>query len=121
MPIQPTAEQIQELVAAHDPGPVVMVNLLRFKPEADGIDAGVTGAEAYARYSVAAEPFLRGVGGRLLSAVRPERTVIGPRQANGTWCCWSSIRRAPSSWRWRPMRSTSRSTRTGRLRSQTPG
>ena len=56
-----------------------MVNLLRFKEEADGIDAGVTGAEAYARYSVAAEPFLRGVGGRLLSAVRAEQTVIGPR------------------------------------------
>ena len=42
-----------------------MLNLLRFKPRADGIDQGATGAEAYGRYSVAAEPFLRAVGGRL--------------------------------------------------------
>lgn len=83
MPIQPTAEQIQQLVSDSDESPVVMLNLLRFKPEADGIDTGVTGAEAYARYSVATEPFLRGVGGRLLSAIAPKQSVIGP--AAGEW------------------------------------
>ena len=60
-----------------------MVNLLRFKPEADGIDAGVTGEEAYARYSAATEPFLTAVGGRVLAAVRAEQSVIGP--ATGEW------------------------------------
>jgi uncharacterized protein (DUF1330 family) len=76
--VHPTAEQVQALASSADSGPVVMVNLLRFKPYADGIDEGITGAEAYARYSQAAEPFLRGVGGRLLSAVAPRESVIGP-------------------------------------------
>src|SRR5437764_376801 len=60
-----------------------MLNLLRFKPAADGIDEGVSGAEAYARYSVAAEPFLRAVGGRLLTALHPKHSVIGPPE--GEW------------------------------------
>ena len=83
MPIHPTAEQIQALAAGADTGPVVMLNLLRFKDQADGIDAGVSGAEAYARYSVAAEPFLSAVGGRMLSAVKSQQSVIGP--AAGEW------------------------------------
>lgn len=77
MPVHPTAEQLQELAASTDSGPVVMLNLLRFKPQADGVDTGVTGAEAYARYSAAAEPFLSAVGGRLRMAARPEHSVIG--------------------------------------------
>jgi uncharacterized protein (DUF1330 family) len=81
--IHPTTEQVEELAASTDPGPVVMLNLLRFKPRADGVDRGVTGAEAYARYGAAAEPFLSAVGGRLLMAVRPEQSVIGP--AGGEW------------------------------------
>ena len=83
MTVHPTAEQIQRLASDPDTGPVVMLNLLRFKDQADGIDAGVSGAEAYARYSVAAEPFLQGVGGRLLSAVKPKQSVIGP--GDGEW------------------------------------
>jgi len=78
MPVHPTADQLQALASSDDPAPVVMLNLLRFKPEADGLDEGVSGAEAYARYSVAAEPFLRAVGGRLLSAIQPTDSVIGP-------------------------------------------
>jgi uncharacterized protein (DUF1330 family) len=81
--VHPTAEQIQQLASDPDPGPVTMLNLLRFKDRADGIDAGVSGAEAYARYSVEAERFLQGVGGRLLSAVRPTQSVIGPEA--GEW------------------------------------
>jgi len=81
MPVHPTAEQVTQLSEAPDGGPLVMLNLLRFKPRADGIDEGVTGAEAYARYSVAAEPFLQGVGGRLLMAVQPQQSVIGPAES----------------------------------------
>jgi hypothetical protein len=51
VPVHPTEEQIRQLVARSDDGPVVMLNLLRFKEHADGIDEGVSGAEAYARYS----------------------------------------------------------------------
>jgi uncharacterized protein (DUF1330 family) len=78
MPIHPTAEQLRALSASQDGGPLVMLNLLRFKPHADGVDEGLTGAEAYARYSVGAEPFLRAVGGRLRTAVHADDTVIGP-------------------------------------------
>jgi uncharacterized protein (DUF1330 family) len=81
LPVHPTAEQVQRLVSSDDHGPVVMLNLLRFKEHADGIDEGVSGEEAYARYSEAVEPFLRGVGGRLLHAVRPLESFIGPEQA----------------------------------------
>lgn len=83
MPVHPTAEQIQRLSQCPDEGPVVMINLLKFKAQADGIDEGVSGAEAYARYSVATQPYLDGVGGRLLMAVRPEQSVIGP--PDGEW------------------------------------
>jgi uncharacterized protein (DUF1330 family) len=78
MSVLPTEQQLADLMASADDGPVVMLNLLRFKNQADGIDEGVSGAEAYARYSAATEPFLRGVGGRLQVALRAEATVIGP-------------------------------------------
>jgi uncharacterized protein (DUF1330 family) len=83
MAIYPNPDQLQALTESSDEGPIVMVNLLRFKPTADGIDEGVSGAEAYARYSTATEPFLRAVGGRLLSALQPQHSVIGPSE--GEW------------------------------------
>lgn len=55
-----------------------MLNLLRFKERADGIDDGVSGLEAYQRYGEAAAPFLARVGGRLLMALEAEGVVIGP-------------------------------------------
>src|SRR5207248_10265149 len=73
MSIHPQPQQLQDLAASTDRGPILMLNLLRFKADADGIDEGVTGAEAYARYSVATEPFLRAVGGRLF---RPRRAAL---------------------------------------------
>ena len=55
-----------------------MLNLLRFKDEADGIDEGISGAEAYARYGEGVQPFLARVGGRLLLAAAAQETFIGP-------------------------------------------
>jgi uncharacterized protein (DUF1330 family) len=78
MSVLPTPQQLAELRAATDDGPVIMLNLLRFKDRADGIDEGIAGAEAYARYSAATEPFLRAVGGQLRAALRTQGTVIGP-------------------------------------------
>jgi uncharacterized protein (DUF1330 family) len=78
MSVLPTEQQLTDLTASTEDGPVIMLNLLRFKDQADGIDEGVTGAEAYARYSAATEPFLRGVGGQLRAALRAGETVIGP-------------------------------------------
>ncbi len=80
MPLTPTAEQVQRLVASDSDRPVVMLNLLRFKERADGIDEGVSGREAYARYGEAAAPFLAAVGGRLLNAVQAGEVVIGPQE-----------------------------------------
>lgn len=52
----PNPEQMQAFMARADDGPVVMLNLLKFKP--DG------GAESYAKYGEAVAPLLAKVGGR---------------------------------------------------------
>ncbi len=78
--IVPTPEQLSELTASTSDQPVVMLNLLRFKDEADGIDTGVSGAEAYGRYAAAVPPFLERVGGRLLIATAAQQTFIGPAE-----------------------------------------
>jgi uncharacterized protein (DUF1330 family) len=83
MPLTPTQSQLEALAASDSEQPVIMLNLLRFKARADGIDEGVSGREAYERYGAATGPFLAAVGGRLLSAVEASETVIGPEQ--GEW------------------------------------
>jgi uncharacterized protein (DUF1330 family) len=83
VPLTPTQSQIEALAASDSEEPVIMLNLLRFKERADGIDEGVSGREAYARYGEATAPFLAAVGGRLLSAVEARQVVIGPEQ--GEW------------------------------------
>jgi uncharacterized protein (DUF1330 family) len=81
MPTLPTPEQFQAMATSTDTGRFVMLNLLKFKDQADGVDEGVSGAEAYARYSIATEPFLRGIGGRLLYAIRSMQSVVGPEES----------------------------------------
>ncbi len=78
--IEPTPEQLERLIGSDHDGPVVMINLLRFKERADGIDAGdgITGAEAYQRYGAAATTHLERIGGRILLAVSAQESVIGP-------------------------------------------
>lgn len=83
MPLTPTQSQIEALAASDSEEPVIMLNLLRFKSRADGIDEGLSGREAYARYGEATAPFLAAVGGRLLSAVEGGQVVIGPEE--GEW------------------------------------
>lgn len=62
--------ELQEFIDRADEGPVVMLNLLDFKP--DG------GAERYGEYAQAVEPMLAGVGGRLLFAGLGCPALIGP-------------------------------------------
>lgn len=87
MSIEPSAAQLEHLAAAADGNdePVVMINLLRFKERADGIDAAdeISGAEAYARYAAGVQPFLDGAGGRVLLACAVSDSVIGPD--DGEW------------------------------------
>ena len=61
---------IQELISRPDDGPVVMLNLLDFKP------AG--GAERYAEYGRAVQPLLEKAGAKVLYAGRAGAPVIGP-------------------------------------------
>lgn len=78
MSITPSHSQIEQLAADSDDQPVVMLNLLRFKQRADGIDTRLSGQEAYARYGQEVAPFLSRVGGRVLLAVEARKMVIGP-------------------------------------------
>ena len=64
----PTPEQMQTFLALPQE-PIVMVNLLKFKP--DG------GAEAYARYGEGVAPLLEKVGARSLFAGRSAMCLIG--------------------------------------------
>jgi uncharacterized protein (DUF1330 family) len=71
--ITPNVDQFQALAAAPDEGPVVMLNLLKFKPG---------GAEAYARYGDAALGMVEERGGRLLWSGRAEQVLIGDPAAD---------------------------------------
>ncbi len=79
--IEPSSEQAHRLAASGDDGPIVMVNLLRFKEHASEPDLGVSGAEAYGRYAAAVGRFVEGAGGRVLSAVACRESVIGPQDS----------------------------------------
>lgn len=78
MHIDPTPEQAAAFAASAAPGPVFMLNLLRFKERADGVDAGLTGAEAYGRYSAAVAAHLQRVGGEIVWAGGCDSALIGP-------------------------------------------
>ncbi|MGZ5986775.1 MAG: DUF1330 domain-containing protein [Caulobacteraceae bacterium] len=74
--VLPTFERANEFFGGAEDGPFVMVNLLKFKPRAeyaDGSDAHITGAEAYARYGEGVRKLVEGLGGK----VRYSGTVTG--------------------------------------------
>ena len=84
--VDPEADQVAAFAAAaaSDASPVFMLNLLRFKESADGVlgDEGISGADAYARYSAAVVPHLQRVGGELRWAGACTPALIGP---DGEW------------------------------------
>ena len=77
MAIYPTAEQMQELMKGPADSPVVMVNLLRFKPKADASQGESSGQEAYMRYGAKMREFVESKGGRFIWAGRVDSQVIG--------------------------------------------
>lgn len=77
MAIYPTPEQIQTLLTGPADQPVVMINLLTFKPRADAPDAGLSGEQAYQRYVDEMRPFVESKGGRFLWIGRVNSQVIG--------------------------------------------
>jgi hypothetical protein len=72
MAIYPTPEQIQDLLTGPADRPVVMVNLLRFKPRAGAPDEGLSGEDAYRRYADGMRTFVESRGGRFLWVGRVE-------------------------------------------------
>ena len=84
MPIvNPTPERMEAFEgAAQDDGPIVMVNLLRFRERADYAEGG-SGKEAYARYSKAVVPLVWEVGGQVLWMGKVRDALIAP--AGESW------------------------------------
>ena len=71
--ITPNLDQFQALAASPDEGPVVMLNLLKFKPG---------GEESYLRYGDAAKDMVEERGGRLLWSGRAQQVLIGDPAAD---------------------------------------
>jgi uncharacterized protein (DUF1330 family) len=77
MAIYPTPEQIKRLMEGPQDQPVVMLNLLRFKPRADASHEEDSGQLAYMRYAEEMRTFVESKGGRFIWAGRFDSQVIG--------------------------------------------
>jgi uncharacterized protein (DUF1330 family) len=78
--IYPTVDQILPLASDATPGPIAMVNLLKFRPKAqyrDGRPEDLSGRAAYMRYGVAMGPIIEAAGGRFLFSGEVKSLVIG--------------------------------------------
>jgi hypothetical protein len=67
-----------------DEGPIVMLNLNRYRDRAhyepappDGVDGDVSGRDAYLRYGIVAQQAVESVGGAILWATDAHDVVIG--------------------------------------------
>ena len=65
----PTPEQMQTYVTLPDDQPIVMVNLLKFKPNGD--------AAEYAKYAAGIEPILAKIGAKVLFSGTGHYCLIG--------------------------------------------
>ena len=88
--IEPTKASGARFFADPPDGPVVMLNLLRFRDVADyaahpelAPETPISGAEAYQRYAAHALPFVEAAGGELLYSGRGGPYLIGPE--DGRW------------------------------------
>lgn len=68
--LEPTEEQLSAFAAEPHDGPIVMLNLLRFK--------GAQGRASYQRYIELVTPLVAGAGGRRIFAGQGMLTLIGP-------------------------------------------
>jgi uncharacterized protein (DUF1330 family) len=78
--ITPNREQFAALMTAPDEGPVVMLNLLKFKSTATSGDA--TGGQEYRRYGDAAVEMIEARGGKVLWTGRADQILIGDPEAD---------------------------------------
>ena len=76
--LRPEPEQLKRFLATD--GPVMMVNLLKFREKAaypDGRDPDLSGREAYGRYAVAMKGLVEGSGGRFVFGAQVEGLLVG--------------------------------------------
>ncbi len=82
--IKPNKSQFMELAQAPDEGPVVMLNLLKFKARADNAEG--SGASEYAKYGEAAVQMVESRGGKVLWMGRADQILIGDAEES-----WDSV------------------------------
>lgn len=75
MSITPNREAFIQLASSPDDGPVVMLNLLKFKERSDRSDR--SGQEEYNDYGRSARRMVEERGGRVVWMGRPEQVLIG--------------------------------------------
>jgi len=78
--LYPTRERIVELMGDSGTEPIVMLNLLRFRPRAeypDGRKTDLTGRQAYNIYGEAMRKVVEREGGKFLFAAEVRSLVIG--------------------------------------------
>jgi uncharacterized protein (DUF1330 family) len=69
--VDPSPQQMTAFFGAPEDGPFIMVNLLKFKDEAeyaDGSDANLSGRKAYMRYGAEVQKCIADVGARSVSS-----------------------------------------------------
>jgi len=80
--LDPTKEVFAMFREMDRPGPIHMLNLVKFRKKAaypDGRD--VSGADAYKSYARESGPVFRGLGGRQVWIGKPELMLIGPQDS----------------------------------------
>ena len=78
--VVPNQEQMRGFLEPGHDGPIYMLNLLKFKEQAeyqDGRDTDLSGAEAYGIYATEVAEHLAKVGGALMLSARVERLMLG--------------------------------------------
>jgi len=70
MPVDPSPEDVKRYVEEDDGGPVVMLNMLKYK--ADG------GRESYGEYGAKVMAFLEAVGAEILYASEASTAIVAP-------------------------------------------
>ena len=75
----PNGKAFKALAESKDDGPVVMLNLLKFKPRVDSGE--ISGRESYNRYGRDVKPMVEALGGRIIWHGRADQTLIGDESA----------------------------------------